>query len=289
MARKPKPSSKADPKSADWRMWAEIDPYARDSDSEAGCSQPRGGTSGKAGFSSPFKDLKQMLKERAATLPTKPSPPSAIIKPKTVQGTSTNGTAAPIVDEAVLFQQAFADVRRLPNGRAERIVVAPEHKTEIVSEDAEVLAALSDLVSGQGKFELTESDEYVEGMRVGLDPRLVTRLRRGEFSVQAHIDLHGMFQADAKEKLTQFIIESVQKGLRAVLVVHGRGLRSPGGQPVLKHAAAHWLSHGVMGGYVLAFTTAQAYDGGAGAMWVLLRRERRRAKFDVMRGAKLRD
>jgi DNA-nicking Smr family endonuclease len=57
----------------------------------------------------------------------------------------------------------------------------------------------------------------------------------------------------------------------------------------LKHAAAQWLSHGVIGGYVLAFTSAQPYDGGAGAMWVLLRRERRRAKFDVMKGAKLRD
>jgi DNA-nicking Smr family endonuclease len=238
-------------------------------------------------FSSPFKDLKQMLKERAAALPEKPSP-TPVTKINSAPIKTTNGVVTP-VDEAALFEQAFADVRRLPNGRAERLVVAPEHKKEIISEDAEVLAALSDLVSGQGKFELTESDEYVEGMRVGLDPRLVTRLRRGEFSVQAHIDLHGLYQADAKEKLTQFILESVQKGLRAILVVHGRGLRSPGGQAVLKHAAAQWLSHGVIGGYVLAFTTAQAYDGGAGAMWVLLRRERRRAKFEVMRGAKLRD
>jgi DNA-nicking Smr family endonuclease len=263
MARKLKPSSKAE--------------------------RPNSGTE-KPVFSSPFKDLKLMLKERAASLPPpKPSPPQPVIKPNAPSMLAVNGTAASTVDEAALFQQAFADVRRLPNGGAERVIVAPAHKTEIVSEDAEVLAALSDLVSGQGKFELTESDEYVEGMRVGLDPRLVTRLRRGEFSVQAHIDLHGMYQADAKEKLTQFIVESVQKGLRAVLVVHGRGLRSPGGQGVLKHAAAQWLSHGVMGGYVLAFTTAQAYDGGAGAMWVLLRRERQRAKFEVMRGAKLRD
>jgi DNA-nicking Smr family endonuclease len=244
----------------------------------------------KPAFSSPFKDLKQMLKERAATMPPpKPLPPPPVIKSKATVAGAANGVAEPAVDEATLFQQAFAGVKRIANGGAERIVVAPDHKTEIISEDAEVLAALSDLVSGQGKFELTESDEYVEGMRVGLDPRLVTRLRRGEFSVQAHIDLHGHYQAEAKEKLTQFIIESVQKGLRAVLVVHGRGLRSPGGQAVLKHATAQWLSHGEMGGYVLAFTTAQAYDGGAGAMWVLLRRERRRAKFDVMKGAKLRD
>ena len=92
-------------------------------------------------------------------------------------------------------------------------------------------------------------------------------------AVQAHIDLHGMIQADAKLALEEFIVGSVRKGLRTVLVVHGRGLRSPGGMPVLKHAAAQWLSHGHMGGYVLAFATARPADGGAGAMYVLLQRE----------------
>jgi DNA-nicking Smr family endonuclease len=140
-----------------------------------------------------------------------------------------------------------------------------------------------------GTFELTETEEYTEGTRLGLDPRLVTRLRRGEFAVQAHIDLHGMIQADAKLALEEFIVGSVRKGLRTVLVVHGRGLRSPGGMPVLKHAAAQWLSHGHMGGYVLAFATARPADGGAGAMYVLLRRDRRRARFDILQGAKRRD
>ena len=145
---------------------------------------------------------------------------------------------------------------------------------------------MSDLVSGQGRFELTETEEYVEGARLGLDPRLLTRLRRGEFAVQAHIDLHGMIQPDARTALQAFIVESVHKGLRAVLVIHGRGRRSPGGMPVLKHAAAQWLSHGLTGGYVLAFASARPTDGGAGAMYVLLRRQRRRAAFDVLHGAK---
>jgi len=228
-----------------------------------------------------------MLTERDAARPRAVPPPINHVKakPPPLQAIA----AEAIVDEELLLREAFEGVKRIQNGGAERLVAAPQHKRNIVSEDAEVLAALSDLVSGQGPFELTESDEYVEGMRVGLDPRLVTRLRRGEFSVQAHIDLHGLVQVDAKEQLTRFIQESVQKGRRAVLVVHGRGLRSPGGQPVLKHAAAQWLSHGVIGGYVLAFTTAQSYDGGAGALWVLLRRERQRAKFDVLQGHKRRD
>jgi DNA-nicking Smr family endonuclease len=238
-------------------------------------------------FVSPFKDLKKMLAERAPVKPA-PSPAKKTTVSPNSKASSPKREESP-GDEAELLRQAFEGVRPLGGSRAERLAVDPPVSQNIVSEDAEVLAELSDLISGQGTFELTETEEYVEGARVGLDPRLVSRLRRGEFSVQAHIDLHGMIQPDAKEALNQFILASVRKGHRAVLVVHGRGLRSPGGQPVLKQAAAQWLSHGTIGGYVLAFATARGYDGGAGAMWVLLRRERRRARFDVLQGAKRRD
>ena len=243
----------------------------------------------KPAFSSPFKDLKKLLSER----PKPKSPDKNPIERAKAVATAVTPVAeaepVPVLDDAAMFRQAVDGVRRLGDQRPARVVPKPEVTLEIISEDAEVLAQLSDLVSGVGTFELTETEEYTEGTRLGLDPRLVTRLRRGEFAVQAHIDLHGMIQADAKLALEEFIVGSVRKGLRTVLVVHGRGLRSPGGMPVLKHAAAQWLSHGHMGGYVLAFATARAADGGAGAMYVLLRRDRRRARFDILQGAKRRD
>ncbi len=236
----------------------------------------------KSVFASPFKDLKKMLKER-------PAPKNVVERLRETTAASTARESAPVVvDDETIFRQAVEGVRRLGDARATRIVPTLEVNREIVSEDAEVLARLSDLVAGTAPFELNETEEYVEGTRLGLDPRLVVRLRRGEFAVQAHIDLHGMVQSDARAALEDFVIDAVRKGMRAVLVVHGRGLRSPGGMPVLKHAAAQWLSHGRMGGYVLAFATARPADGGAGAMYVLLRRERRRARFDVLLGAKRR-
>jgi DNA-nicking Smr family endonuclease len=242
----------------------------------------------KPAFTSPFKDLKKLLSER----PQPKSTDKPIEHAKAVAAAVTPvavAELAPVLDDAAMFRQAVDGVRRLGDQRPIRVVPKPEVTREIVSEDAEVLAQLSDLVSGVGTFELTETEEYTEGTRLGLDPRLLTRLRRGEFAVQAHIDLHGMIQADAKQALEGFIVGSVRKGLRTVLVVHGRGLRSPGGMPVLKHAAAQWLSHGHMGGYVLAFATARPADGGAGAMYVLLRRDRRRARFNILQGAKRRD
>jgi DNA-nicking Smr family endonuclease len=246
-------------------------------------------------FASPFKDLKKLIDQRAAVLkpasaaPSKPLPRATLAVSPASNAASLAVAPRPQVDDETLFRQAFEGVRPLGVPRAERLAVAPQTKREIISEDAEVLAELSDLVSGQGTFELTETEEYVEGARLGLDPRLLSQLRRGEFSVQAHLDLHGMIQPAAKEAVTNFIVDAVRKGHRTVLVVHGRGLRSPGGLPVLKHAAAQWLSHGIAGGYVLAFATARPNDGGAGAVYVLLRRDRRRAKFDVLQGAKRRD
>jgi DNA-nicking Smr family endonuclease len=231
-------------------------------------------------FESPFKDLRKLFKVRPAA-----APPAAAKPPPSLTATPAFSS----VDDATLLHEALAGVRRLDGTGGERIAIVPRITRAVVSEDAEVLAQLSDLVSGQAPFELTETEEYVEGARLGLDPRVVSRLRRGEFATQGHLDLHGLIQPDAKAVLGDFILDAVRKGWRAVLVVHGRGLRSPGGQPVLKHAVAQWLSHGIIGGYVLAFTTARAYDGGAGAVWVLLRRERKRGKFDILQGAKRRD
>jgi DNA-nicking Smr family endonuclease len=244
---------------------------------------------------SPFKDLKKMLADKAALngkppLPIKSPTPAKPVATKPMPNSSPPPPIPEVVDEAAILREAYAGVRPLggaPTGH--RMPVVPEVHRTVVSEEAEVLAALSDLVSGVGMFDLTETEEYVEGARVGLDPRLLTRLRRGEFAVQDHIDLHGMIQPDAKLALQQFVIKAVGKGMRTVLVVHGRGLGSPGGRPVLKHAAAQWLSHGEIGAHVHAFATAKPQDGGAGAMYVLLRRDRRRAAFDVLQGAKRRD
>jgi DNA-nicking Smr family endonuclease len=238
-------------------------------------------------FASPFKDLKKMLAARnplPAQIKPKPPPPPLPAIEKPVQ------PVAETLDDESVLRHALEGVRPLhQNGNARsRIPLDPPTSHTIVDEDAEVIARLSDLVSGQAPFDITESDEYVEGYRVGLDPRLVSQLRRGEFAVQAHFDMHGMIQGAAKEALKEFIIASVCKGLRTVLVVHGRGLRSPGGHSVLKHASAGWLSHGAIGGHVLAFTTARPTDGGAGATYVLLKREKSRAPFDILQGAKRR-
>jgi len=194
----------------------------------------------------------------------------------------------PAPNEGDLFASAMADVVPLPRGADARIdgPARAEGHRRPVSEEAEALAELSDLVTGAARFDITDTREYVEGVVVGLDPRLIRRLRRGDFAWQAHVDLHGLTAAEAREAVERFIAESFRAGRRCILIVHGRGLNSKDQTPVLKERLKSWLAHGRIARVVLAFASARACDGGAGALYVLLRRERRTRPIRVTEGAK---
>jgi len=138
--------------------------------------------------------------------------------------------------------------------------------------DDEALRALEALVSGEAPFDLSDTDEFIEGRAPGLDLAIVRRLRRGEFAVQGHFDLHGLTKDEAKAQVDLFLKKARSSGKRCVLLVHGRGLHSKDQVPVLKDALRSWLSSARFGRHVLAFATARPVDGGAGALYVLLRR-----------------
>jgi DNA-nicking Smr family endonuclease len=91
----------------------------------------------------------------------------------------------------------------------------------------------------------------------------------------------------AQEEVEKFLLNAVRTGLRCVLIVHGRGLNSPGQVAVLKERVKLWLTRGKLARSVLAFASARSYDGGSGALYVLLRRDRARKKsIEVLEGAK---
>ena len=174
-------------------------------------------------------------------------------------------------DDARAFARAMKDVAPLEGKRR----VAPtsrELNPEVMDEVAQINAYLRDLVDGVVPFDIADTDEYIEGTVQGLDHRIVRRLRRGEYSIQSHLDLHGLNRDEARAAVGKFIKESHSRGLRCVLVVHGRGLRSKDQIPVLKEKLKAWLTRGSIGTKVLAFSSARPYEGGTGAAYVLLRR-----------------
>ena len=219
------------------------------------------GKKGSDGFNTPFKDLKARLQPKKAPEPAKKPAPAPPPKPK---------APSPDEDEARLFLEAMAGTEPIRD-RAE--VKPPEGVLpKIVDENAESLAQLSELVSGQGPFDIADSDEFIEGHAPGVDRSLMRAVRRGDFSVQGHLDLHGMTRAEAKEAVEKFITEARRAHKRCVLVVHGRGLNSKDQIPVLKDAVRGWLQRGRIAHSVLAFATARPHDGGAGAVYVVLRK-----------------
>jgi len=232
-------------------------------------------------FNSPFRDLGRRLG---------PLPDRAKGAPR-AERPAAGAPAAPAAteNEAELFRAAVRGAVPIPaNARDRAGATRPRVSTKgPVREDVAALAELNDLVAGVASFDISDTEEHVEGMVLGLDPRVLRRLRAGEFAHHAHLDLHGMTAEEAKQAVREFVLRSMVVGRRCVLIVHGRGRNSPDQRPVLKDRLKHWLTHGELGRRVLAFSSARPYDGGSGAMYVLLRRERRgKQPFRTLDGAK---
>ena len=134
-----------------------------------------------------------------------------------------------------------------------------------LDEAAALASSLSD------DFDITtllDTDDTLSYRRPGVGADVLGRLRRGHWSIQGQLDLHGLRRDAARDALTAFVRQAERDGLRCVRVVHGKGNGSPGREPVLKDKVKRWL---VQKNQVIAFTQASASDGGHGALLVLLR------------------
>ncbi len=166
------------------------------------------------------------------------------------------------------FAQAMRDVRPLEHeerAAGQKRPPARAQQTRAAREEV-----LEESLSGlDGLDPLEQLGEEVAYRHPSLPNRTFRQLRRGRFSIEAEADLHGLTAEQAREFLRDFIVESADRGLGCVRVIHGKGLRSGPGGPVLKATVQRWL---VKWDEVLAFVSARARHGGSGAVYVLLRR-----------------
>jgi DNA-nicking Smr family endonuclease len=109
--------------------------------------------------------------------------------------------------------------------------------------------------------------EEISFRRPQVSERRFRDLRRGRFSIEDEIDLHGLTRMQAKAVLREFIVDCAARRLGCVRVIHGKGARSGPGGPVLKAGIQRWLAQW---DEVLAYTSAARQHGGAGAIYVLL-------------------
>ena len=176
--------------------------------------------------------------------------------------------AAEEADEEALLREALKGVAPLRNrGKAslQRPLPAPIPVQSLREDQLALQDSLSDALPAEVGLET--GDELIF-LRNGLPTQILKKLRRGFWSTQDQLDLHGLRTEEARALLVVFLNNALKHGLRCVRIVHGKGLRSKNMEPVLKRKVGNWLGQR---DEVLAFVQARAEDGGSGAVVVLLK------------------
>ena len=169
--------------------------------------------------------------------------------------------------ERNLFARAVGQVQ--PIAAQPRVQVnTPTPVPRRLQQDIDDAAALQESMSDEFDVStLLDVDDQMSFRRPGIGTDVTRKLRKGEWRIQGQIDLHGLRSDEARTAVGQFVRDAKRMGWRCVRVVHGKGLGSPGKEPVLKSKVQRWL---VQKSEVIAFVQAKPSDGGAGALVVLL-------------------
>jgi len=195
-----------------------------------------------------------------------PRPPVAARPP--AQAPARSNAQPPDVD----LREVFADVAplRVANRAARPPQRPPSQPAQRLADEAEALSASQHGVApSPSHWEVGQELEAEQTfLRKGLGVDVLTRLRRGHWSVQAELDLHRLNRDEARAALADFLNAARSGGLRCVRVIHGKGLSSPNREPVLKSKVRRMLAQR---DEVLAYCEAPQHAGGAGAVLVLLK------------------
>jgi DNA-nicking Smr family endonuclease len=175
-------------------------------------------------------------------------------------------------DSASLFRDAVKDVQ--PIAAEKRLTSLRPRPDPLprqrLQDEAQVMKdSLSDAFTADAALDIGEGLAY---LREGIPRQTLRKLRGGQWTLQDRLDLHSLRSEEARPLLAHFLSSCVRRGLRCVLVIHGKGTRSPNQEPVLKRRVASWLTQR---DEVLAYTEARPADGGSGAVVILLKSARR--------------
>jgi|SRR5690554_3532804 len=179
------------------------------------------------------------------------------------------------MDDEQLFRQAMLGVKPLRQDKVDiqpiQSLVDPIRRRKAAIAERSEDNALSDAV------QLVDNDAVVSFKRPGMQQQMFKKLRLGKYESQARLDLHGLQIEQARAAVYEFILACQREALRTVIIVHGKGQRSATGEALLKSHTVHWLEQMQP---VMAFHSAQARHGGAGAVYVLLRKNDKAKQAD---------
>lgn len=169
-------------------------------------------------------------------------------------------------EDGDVFRDAVRDVKPIaPPNRVLHDRPKPRpHPAKREEDERAVLAELAHLALDGDDIEMEDDATF---LRPGLPRDILRKLRRIHWVIQATLDLHGLTGDEAVAETAVFLAACKREGRRCVRIVHGKGLRSPGKEPVLKRRIRKLLTRR---DEVLAFVEPRALHGGGGAVVVLL-------------------
>lgn len=171
-------------------------------------------------------------------------------------------------EERALFRDSVDKTRRLkPDGRHRKKPSRPS--TRPLSRQRDEQAVMEELLDHPLEPEELATGDELEYRQSGVQHAVMRKLRRGQYTVDKELDLHGMTVAMARPVFVEFLQEAQRQNWRCVRIIHGKGLRSGHRGPVLKRKVAVWLKRRQE---VLAYCSAKPQDGGHGAVYVLLQK-----------------
>lgn len=173
--------------------------------------------------------------------------------------------ATPSEEELALFHETMKGTKRLVY-----------HKTSLTQVDhlplrlpAPISVTIKATLTDIAGLSPVTANEYLSFKHPSIPDKTLRKLRKGKYNVDAMLDLHGMTVDEAENAVNAFLAQCVQRELRIVLIIHGKGSHSEA--PILKNKLNHWLrSYNI----VLAFCSASPRHGGSGASYVLLKHQR---------------
>jgi len=174
-------------------------------------------------------------------------------------------TRKPDSDELEAFRDAVRDVR--PLAAEPRVSKRRKPRPRAAFRRRDEVAVLEESIRFTALELEVESGDELSFRRPGVQDGVMRKLRRGQYRLEAEIDLHGLTLPEAKQGLREFLAQALLRQLRCIRIVHGKGLRSGPRGPVLKNAVNLVLQRT---GAVVAFCSARQVDGGTGAVYVLL-------------------
>lgn len=162
-----------------------------------------------------------------------------------------------------LFRQMVGEVRPVKQGYAD--TAAPKPPARAKQQEADDKQVLTDMLSDH--HEHLETGDELSYHQIGIQKTVLRKLRRGQYRIEAEVDLHGYNSEQARQALLEFLAHAQNQGYRCIRIIHGKGISQAKG-PVIKPLVNSWLRQKSS---VLAFCSARPQDGGTGAVYALLK------------------